>query len=154
MAQDKPVTLAAVAGAHGVTGEVRLKLFGEGFASLKPHKAFNGGTLTVEKLKDDGKGGAIARFAEIPDRIAAEEAAPEVVAEEAAPEAAPEAPAEEIVAEAPAEEAVAEVASEDAPSDAAPEAAVEDTNEATPNSDAGDDAQAGEGESAQANAEG
>ena len=72
MAQDKPVTLAAVAGAHGVTGEVRLKLFGEGFASLKPHKAFNGGALTVEKLKDDGKGGAIARFAEIADRTAAE----------------------------------------------------------------------------------
>ena len=30
MAQDKPVTLAAIVGAHGVTGEVRVKLFGEG----------------------------------------------------------------------------------------------------------------------------
>ena len=32
MTEDKPVTLAAIIGAHGVTGEVRLKLFGEGFA--------------------------------------------------------------------------------------------------------------------------
>lgn len=69
---DLPVTLAAVAGAHGITGEVRLKLFGEGLASLKPHKTFNGGKLTLEKLRDDGKGGGIARFAEIADRTAAE----------------------------------------------------------------------------------
>ena len=72
MAHDKPVTLAAIIGAHGVTGEVRLKLFGEGFASLKPHKAFNGGALTLEKLKDDGKGGAIARLVGVSDRTAAE----------------------------------------------------------------------------------
>lgn len=69
---DKPVTLAAVTGAHGVTGEVRLKLLGEGFAELKPHKSFNGGALSLQKLRDDGKGGAIARFAEVPDRTAAE----------------------------------------------------------------------------------
>lgn len=69
---DKPVTLAAVTGAHGVTGEVRLKLLGEGFAALKPHKSFNKGTLTLQKLRDDGKGGAIARFAEVADRTAAE----------------------------------------------------------------------------------
>jgi len=55
-----------------VTGEVRLKLFGEGLASLKPHRSLNGGTLTVEKLRDDGKGGAIARFAEVADRNGAE----------------------------------------------------------------------------------
>ena len=72
MTDDKPVTLAAIIGAHGVTGEVRLKLFGEGFASLKPHKVFNGGALTIEKLKDDGKGGAIARLAGVADRTAAE----------------------------------------------------------------------------------
>ena len=72
MAEDKPVTLAAITGAHGVTGEVRLKLFAEGLASLKPHKAFNGGALTLKNLKDDGKGGAIARFAEVADRAAAE----------------------------------------------------------------------------------
>ena len=69
---DRPVTLAAIIGAHGVTGEVRLKLFGEGIAALKLYKAFNGGALTPLKLKDDGKGGAIARFAEIADRTAAE----------------------------------------------------------------------------------
>jgi 16S rRNA processing protein RimM len=69
---DKPVTLAAITGAHGVTGEVRLKLFGEGVAALSAHKRFNDGALTLSKLRDDGKGGAIARFAEVPDRNAAE----------------------------------------------------------------------------------
>jgi 16S rRNA processing protein RimM len=68
----KPIVLAAVTGAHGVTGDVRLKLFGEGMATLKAHKAFNSGALTVSKLRDDGKGGAIARFAEVADRSAAE----------------------------------------------------------------------------------
>ena len=52
MANDTPVTLAAVIGAHGVAGEVRLKLFGEGIASLKPHKAFNGDALTLKTLKE------------------------------------------------------------------------------------------------------
>jgi len=66
------VTLAAVSGAHGVTGEVRLKLFGEGVGALKRYPAFNDGALTLQKLKDDGKGGAIARFAEVGDRTAAE----------------------------------------------------------------------------------
>lgn len=70
--RDRPVTLAAITGAHGLTGEVRLKLFGEGVASLKRYRAFNDSTLTVEKLKDDGKGGAIARFAEVTDRTGAE----------------------------------------------------------------------------------
>ena len=69
---DKPVTIAAVTGAHGVTGEVRLKLFGEGVDSLSAHQRFNDGALTLGKLRDDGKGGAIARFAEIADRAAAE----------------------------------------------------------------------------------
>jgi 16S rRNA processing protein RimM len=72
LAGDKPVTLAAIAGAHGVTGEVRLKLFGEGVESLKRFRAFNDSSLTVSKLRDDGKGGAIARFAEVTDRNAAE----------------------------------------------------------------------------------
>ncbi len=72
MAQDKPVTLAAIIGAHGVTGEVRLKLFGEDLASLKQYKQFNDGTLTLKSLRDDNKGGAIARFDEVGDRNAAE----------------------------------------------------------------------------------
>lgn len=70
--RDGPVTLAAITGAHGVAGEVRLKLFGEGVVALKRYRAFNDSALTVVKLKDDGKGGAIARFAEVPDRTAAE----------------------------------------------------------------------------------
>ncbi len=70
--QDKLVTLAAVIGAHGVAGEVRLKLFGEGLEGLKPHKSFNDGALTLSKVRSDNKGGAIARFAEIGDRNAAE----------------------------------------------------------------------------------
>ncbi|WP_260921603.1 ribosome maturation factor RimM [Novosphingobium sp. 9] len=70
--KDRPVTLAAVSGAHGVTGEVRLKLFGEGVAALKRYRAFNDSQLTLSKLRDDGKGGAIARFDEVKDRTAAE----------------------------------------------------------------------------------
>jgi 16S rRNA processing protein RimM len=69
---DLPVTLAAVTGAHGVTGEVRLKLFGEGVAALKRYRAFNDAALTLDKLRDDGKGGAIASFVEVTDRTAAE----------------------------------------------------------------------------------
>lgn len=72
MPKDSPITLAAITGAHGVTGEVRLKLFGEGLPSLKAHKTFNNGALTVKALRDDNKGGAIARFAESSDRTAAE----------------------------------------------------------------------------------
>ena len=63
-----PVTLAAVIGAHGVAGEVRLKVFAE---DLKAHTSFNGGALTLKALRETPQG-AIARFAEIPDRTAAE----------------------------------------------------------------------------------
>ena len=69
---DKPVTLAAIAGAHGVTGEVRLKLFGEGVDALKRYASFNDGALTLTRIRSDNKGGAVARFAEIADRTAAE----------------------------------------------------------------------------------
>ena len=69
---DTPVTLAAVTGAHGVAGEVRLKLLGEGFDALKIHKSFNQGALTLSKLSSDNKGGAIARFAEVQTREQAE----------------------------------------------------------------------------------
>jgi 16S rRNA processing protein RimM len=72
LAQDRPVTLAAIIGAKGIAGEVRLKLFGEGVAGLKPFRAFNDGKLVVEKLSDDGKGGAVARFAGVTDRNQAE----------------------------------------------------------------------------------
>ncbi|NBB25990.1 16S rRNA processing protein RimM [Porphyrobacter sp. SLTP] len=68
----KPVTLAAIIGAHGVAGEVRLKLFGEGAQTLSTHKSFNDGALTLIKVRDDGKGGAIARLAESTSRGDAE----------------------------------------------------------------------------------
>lgn len=67
------VTLAAVAGAHGIGGEVRLKLFAESLDSLRRHKSFEaaGRTLTLKSVKP-GKPDAIARFAEIGSREAAE----------------------------------------------------------------------------------
>lgn len=67
------VALAAVAGAHGIQGEVRLKLFADSPASLERHKVFEAGgrTLTLRSLRPD-RAGAIARFAEIADRTAAE----------------------------------------------------------------------------------
>lgn len=68
MSADTPVTLAVIIGAHGVTGEVRLKVFAE---DLSAFTAFNGGTLTLRSLRE-GPNGAIARFAELRDRNAAE----------------------------------------------------------------------------------
>lgn len=75
MAGEKLVAMAAVAAAHGIAGEVRLKLFGEGAVALKRYRAFvlsGGRVLNVATLKDDNKGGALARFAEVADRTAAE----------------------------------------------------------------------------------
>ncbi len=68
----KPVTLAVIIGAHGVTGEVRLKLFTEDVDGLKAHKAFNDGALTLKSVRPGNN--IIARFAEITDRNAAEAA--------------------------------------------------------------------------------
>lgn len=70
---DRPIVLAVITGAHGLGGEVRLKLFGEGPDLLKSYKHFNGGALSLKSIKPV-KGGAVARFAEIPDRGAAERA--------------------------------------------------------------------------------
>lgn len=72
VAPEKQVTLAAITGAHGVTGEVRLKLFCDGIAALRSYAAFNDGALILVKLREDGKGGAIARLADVADRTAAE----------------------------------------------------------------------------------
>lgn len=63
-----PVTLAVIIGAHGVTGEVRLKVFTE---DLGAYGAFNGGTLTLKSTRH-GSNGTIARIAEVTDRNAAE----------------------------------------------------------------------------------
>ena len=48
---DRPITLAVIVGAHGVTGEVRVKLFGSGIDALKAHKSFNNGALTLKSLR-------------------------------------------------------------------------------------------------------
>lgn len=67
------VALAAIAGAHGIGGEVRLKLFAQGADSLKRYSQVLVGErmLTLASLKG-GAGAPIARFAEIADRNAAE----------------------------------------------------------------------------------
>jgi 16S rRNA processing protein RimM len=70
---DRPITLAVIIGAHGVTGEVRLKLFTQDVDSFKAHQSFNAGSLTLKNLRH-GNNGAIARFAQINDRNAAEAA--------------------------------------------------------------------------------
>ncbi len=53
---------------------MRLKLFGDDADALRRYARFDAGgrALTLTALRDDGKGGAIARFAEVADRTAAE----------------------------------------------------------------------------------
>jgi 16S rRNA processing protein RimM len=69
----RPVTLAAIAGAHGVRGEVRLKLFGEGAEALRAFSVFEAGgrKLTLKSVRPANQG-AVATFAEVNDRSAAE----------------------------------------------------------------------------------
>lgn len=67
-AAEGEVLLAVVTGAHGITGEVRLKVFADDLAA---HRSFNGGTLTLSSFRPN-KAGAIARFAEVRDRNEAE----------------------------------------------------------------------------------
>src|SRR5690606_39641071 len=49
------VPLAVIIGAHGVTGEVRLKLFCESLDSFKQYQSYNGGALTLKSVKPDRK---------------------------------------------------------------------------------------------------
>ena len=72
-ATGKRVALAAVAGAHGVKGELRLKLFSDSVQSLARHSRFyvGGRELALKDVKDGGKT-AIARFEGVSDRTAAE----------------------------------------------------------------------------------
>lgn len=67
------ITLAAIIGAHGIGGEVRLKLFAQSVESLDRHKEVQVGErqMTLKSVKAGG-GAPIARFAEIDDRSAAE----------------------------------------------------------------------------------
>jgi 16S rRNA processing protein RimM len=69
----KRIALAAVAGAHGVRGELRLKLFTDSIDNLARHKSVYVGD--VERKLDAlraGSSGAIARLSGIADRSAAE----------------------------------------------------------------------------------
>ena len=67
------IALAAVAGAHGVKGELRLKLFSDSIESLSGHdKLYVGGVeRRLLSIRDSGKT-AVARFEGIGDRSAAE----------------------------------------------------------------------------------
>src|SRR3982750_3125189 len=70
---ERKIALAAVAGAHGVKGEVRLKLFSDSADSLSRHETLfvggAGGRLLA--IRDSAKT-AVARFEGVEDRSAAE----------------------------------------------------------------------------------
>ena len=69
---ERRIALAAVAGAHGVKGELRLKLFSDSAESLSQHeKLFVGGVERRLLSIRDGKT-AVARLEGINDRSAAE----------------------------------------------------------------------------------
>ena len=70
---ERKVALAAVAGAHGVKGELRLKLFSDSVESLSRHeKLYVGGAeRRLLAVRDSGKT-AVARFEGVDDRSAAE----------------------------------------------------------------------------------
>ncbi len=72
-AAEKRIALAAVAGAHGIKGEVRLKLFGDGIGSLSALKTVEvaGNRLRLLSVRAAGKG-AVARLEGVCDRGAAE----------------------------------------------------------------------------------
>jgi 16S rRNA processing protein RimM len=67
------IALAAVAGAHGIKGEVRLKLFSDSADSLVRHAIlYVGGTeRRILTIRADNKG-VVARFEGVDDRTAAE----------------------------------------------------------------------------------
>ena len=69
----KRIALAAVAGAHGVKGELRLKLFTDSIDNLARHSSvFVGGVERKLESVRAGPTGAVARLAGISDRSAAE----------------------------------------------------------------------------------
>jgi 16S rRNA processing protein RimM len=69
---ERRITLAAVAGAHGVKGELRLKLFSDSAESLSCHRVLYVGGVERRLLSiRDGKT-AVARFEGVNDRSAAE----------------------------------------------------------------------------------
>jgi 16S rRNA processing protein RimM len=70
---ERRIALAAVAGAHGVKGELRLKLFSESAESLSRHKKLyvGGAERRLLSVREAGKM-AVARIEGIADRSAAE----------------------------------------------------------------------------------
>ena len=72
-ATDTRIALAAVAGAHGVRGEVKLKLFGDSIDSLarQPSLTVGGKPLLLKDVRAGNKT-AIARFEGVASREAAE----------------------------------------------------------------------------------
>jgi 16S rRNA processing protein RimM len=70
---ERRIALAAIAGAHGVKGEVRLKLFSDSADSLAAHQILHvgGSARRLLAVRAAGKG-AVARFEGIADRSAAE----------------------------------------------------------------------------------
>jgi len=70
---ERRIALAAVAGAHGVKGEVRLKLFSDSVESLSRYQKLHvgGAERRLLAIRDSGKT-AVARFEGISDRSAAE----------------------------------------------------------------------------------
>jgi len=70
---ERRIALAAVAGAHGVKGEVRLKLFSDSVESLSRYQKLHvgGAERRLLAIRDSGKT-AVARFEGISDRSDAE----------------------------------------------------------------------------------
>jgi 16S rRNA processing protein RimM len=70
---ERRIALAAIAGAHGVQGELRLKLFSDSADSISAHQELivGGVERRLLTLRESGKG-AVARFEGIDDRSAAE----------------------------------------------------------------------------------
>jgi len=70
---ERRIALAAVAGAHGVKGEVRLKLFSDSVESLSAQKELyvGGAKRRLLSVRDSGKT-AVVRFEAVGDRSAAE----------------------------------------------------------------------------------
>jgi len=70
---ERRIALAAVAGAHGIKGELRLKLFSDSIESLSRHENLyvGGASRRLLAIRDSGKT-AVARFGGIADRSAAE----------------------------------------------------------------------------------
>ena len=69
---ERRIALAAIAGAHGVKGELRLKLFSDDVVSLKRHRRLYVGGVERPLLSIREGKAPVARFEGVDDRCAAE----------------------------------------------------------------------------------